>query len=149
MAFPIRGAAARATVLLECKKRWGRHVFGLLTVDVPSKAHLGPDTRLFIRGSPDAVSGHHVAVLQHLREPLAAATTAVHSAELAVDDADHDRQLRAAAQARAELRRQTGALEPEGGMYVYERLYWKLFYAWKRLRQWAQGRPVRDLEETR
>jgi hypothetical protein len=136
---------------LDCKKRWGRHVFTLLAVDVPSKAHLGADTRLFIRGSPQAASGCSGSVLQHLREPLVAATTAVQSAELAQDDAAHDRMLRAAARARTRRRLRTGAaaLEPDGGMYMYERMYWKWFYFWKRFQQWCRNRPVHDLEEPR
>lgn len=37
--------------MVEAKKIWGRHLFKLLAVDVPSRAPLGPETRVYVRGS--------------------------------------------------------------------------------------------------
>ena len=151
MAFPIVGPNGRAVVMLHAKKRWGRTSVRLLAVDVPSGAALGPETRIFVRGGDADLAGAGGAVLRDLRAPLLAAAAAATARDWARDDAADDAeraaQARAAAAQRAQQRREAGPRElaQGGGMYAWERGYWRIRYASKGLWAWARGAPASDV----
>jgi hypothetical protein len=153
MAFPIHGADASAIVLLEAKKRWGRHSFKLLAVDIPSRAPLGQETRVIIRGDDAALGSRGVAVLEELRQPLRAAMAAEEGGEYDAEDAEDDgaweARARAAAAAQAKARRgaEKDALAEGRGMYVHERLYWCAHEVVKAARVWLRRLASGAVEE--
>lgn len=119
MVFPITGASNSAVAMLEAKKRWGRYVFQLLAADVRSRAPLGHDTRLVVRGDEAALGAAATAVLTDLRAPLAAAAAAAAEGgrvpRYDVEDAADDAARRADAAARDATRRRERPRPLEAG----------------------------------
>eukprot|EP00892_Ulva_mutabilis_P000289 jgi/Ulvmu1/10260/UM060_0061.1 len=146
MTFPVTGGANSGVVMVEAKKRWGRHLLKVLAVDVPSKAPLGKDTRLYVRGGVEGAAGAALPLgraFEEMRVPMQKVMAA--RQELDREDEADDRELRAAERERAarvaaeRAARAPKPLDEGGGMYVYEQMYWRAYYGARRLGRWMRG----------
>lgn len=146
MTFPVTGGACSGVVMIDAKKRWGRHLLKLLAVDVPSKAPLGQPTRLYVCG--DATAGgnapmHAGQAFEEMRAPMQKVMQASH--ELDREDEADDQELRVIARERARqiakerAERAPKPLDAGGGMYVYEQLYWRAYYGVRGALRWVRG----------
>lgn len=147
MTFPVAGGASSGVAMVEAKKRWGRHLFKVLAVEVPSKAPLGRATRLYVHGGDASLSGVAMPAgqaFEEMRVPMQKVMQA--SRELDREDEADDRELRAQARARsAQIAADRAARAPKpldegGGMYVHEQMYWKAYYGVRGVLLWLRGR---------